>query len=79
MTGKDAILHYYKTPRTCSSMDVAETTGMSHSSINQAANILVKQDVLVAVGKVWRMADISPPEEQADMTFSCSNEYSGVP
>ncbi len=52
MTGKDAILNYLKTHKTCSSPDVAEASGMSHSCINQAANILAKQGVLVAVAKV---------------------------
>jgi DeoR/GlpR family transcriptional regulator of sugar metabolism len=55
MTGKDAILNYLKTHKTCSSPDVAEASGMSHTCINQAANILAKQGLLVAVSKVWRM------------------------
>ncbi|MDA3989915.1 protein ren [Klebsiella aerogenes] len=54
MTGKDAILNYLKTHKTCSSPDVAEASGMSHTCINQAANILAKQGELVAVAKVWR-------------------------
>lgn len=45
MTGKDAILNYLMTHKTCSSPDVAEASGMSHTCINQAANILAKQGV----------------------------------
>lgn len=48
MTGKDAILNYLKTHKTCSSPDVAAASGMTHTCINQAANILAKQGVLVA-------------------------------
>lgn len=43
MTGKDAILNYLKTHKTCSSPDVAAASGMTHTCINQAANILAKQ------------------------------------
>ncbi|STU30303.1 Uncharacterised protein [Klebsiella pneumoniae] len=49
MTGKDAILNYLKTHKTCSSPDVAAASG-----INQAANILARQGVLVAEARVWR-------------------------
>ncbi len=34
MTGKDAILNYLKAHKTCSSPDVAEASGMSHTCIN---------------------------------------------
>ncbi|STW71044.1 Uncharacterised protein [Klebsiella pneumoniae] len=54
MTGKDAILNYLKTHKTCSSPDVAAASGMTHTCINQAANILAKQGVLVAEARVWR-------------------------
>lgn len=54
MTGKDAILNYLKTHKTYNSPEVAEASGMPHTCINQAANILAKQGVLVAVAKVWR-------------------------
>lgn len=43
MTGKDAILNYLKTHKTCRSPDVAAASGMTHTCINQAANILAKQ------------------------------------
>ena len=52
--GKDAILNYLKTHKTCSSPDVAAASGMTHTCINQAANILAKQGVLVAEARVWR-------------------------
>ncbi len=35
MTGKDAILNYLKTHKTCSSPDVAAASGMTHTCINQ--------------------------------------------
>ncbi|HBS2788794.1 TPA: winged helix-turn-helix transcriptional regulator [Klebsiella pneumoniae] len=54
MTGKDAILNYLKTHKTCSSPDVAAASGMTRTCINQAANILAKQGVLVAEARVWR-------------------------
>ncbi|RRE56929.1 protein ren [Klebsiella pneumoniae] len=53
MTGKDAILNYLKTHKTCSSPDVAAASGMTHTCINQAANIR-KAGVLVAEARVWR-------------------------
>ncbi|SSH92735.1 Uncharacterised protein [Klebsiella pneumoniae] len=34
MTGKDAILNYLKTHKTCSSPDVAAASGMTHTCIN---------------------------------------------
>lgn len=54
MTGKDAILNYLKAHKTCCSPDVAAASGMTHTCINQAANILAKQGVLVAEARVWR-------------------------
>ncbi|AWE03101.1 protein ren [Klebsiella pneumoniae] len=53
MTGKDAILNYLKTHRTCS-FQMSRGFRMTHTCINQAANILAKQGVLVAEARVWR-------------------------
>lgn len=35
MTGKDAILNYLKTHKTCSSPDVAAASGMTHTCITR--------------------------------------------
>ncbi|MEQ5029076.1 protein ren [Klebsiella aerogenes] len=64
MTGKDAIMDYLKTHKTCNSPDVADASGMSRTCINQAANILAKQGVLVAVAKVWRTVHYRLATEQ---------------
>lgn len=78
MTGKDAILNYLKTHKTCSSPDVAAASGMTHTCINQAANILAKQGVLVAEARVWGRFTTGWPlkkkfqAERAPIRFSTS-------
>ncbi|MEZ2435055.1 winged helix-turn-helix domain-containing protein [Raoultella planticola] len=54
MTGKQAIFNYLQTHKTFCAPDVAAATGLTQTSINQAANILAKQGVLVAEARVWR-------------------------
>ena len=54
MTGKEAILHYLKTHRTFCAPDVAAATGVTVTSINQAAAKMARAGILVVDGKVWR-------------------------
>ncbi len=54
MTGKEAIFHYLETHKSFCAPDIAEATGVSQTSINQAASILAKEGRLVVTGRVWR-------------------------
>lgn len=54
MKGKEAIFHYLETHKSFCSVDVAEATGVSQTSVNQAASALWKEGKLVVIGKVWR-------------------------
>ncbi|HAI1307155.1 TPA: MarR family transcriptional regulator [Escherichia fergusonii] len=54
MTGKEAILHYLKTHRTFCAPDVAAATGVTVTSIKQAAAKMARAGILVVDRKVWR-------------------------
>lgn len=54
MTGKEAILQYLKTHKSFCAPDVAKAYSVSQTGINQAANILFREGVLVTDGRVWR-------------------------
>ena len=54
MTGKEAIIHYLETHKIFCAPDVAATTGMTLTSINQAAAKMARAGILVIDGKVWR-------------------------
>ncbi|ARA36133.1 MarR family transcriptional regulator [Escherichia coli] len=54
MTGKEAIIHYLETHKSFCAPDVAATTGMTLTSINQAAAKMARAGILVIDGKVWR-------------------------
>ena len=54
MTGKEAIIHYLGTHNSFCAPDVAATTGVTLTSINQAAAKMARAGILVIDGKVWR-------------------------
>ncbi len=54
MTGKEAIIHYPGTHKSFCAPDVAATTGVTLTSINQAAAKMARAGILVIDGKVWR-------------------------
>ena len=54
MTGKEAIIHYLETHKSFCAPDVAATTGVTLTSINQAAAKMARAGILVIEGKVWR-------------------------
>ena len=54
MTGKEAIFEYLKTHHSFCAPDVSAGTGLSLTSISQAANVMAKEGILVVEGKVWR-------------------------
>ncbi|EEW7518715.1 protein ren [Escherichia coli] len=54
MTGKEAIIHYLETHKSFCTPDVAATTGVTLTSINQAAAKMARAGILVIDGKVWR-------------------------
>lgn len=54
MTGKEAILEYLKTHKSFCAPDVAKAYSVSQTGINQAANILFREGLLVTDGRVWR-------------------------
>lgn len=54
MTGKEAIIHYLETHKSFSAPDVVATTGVTLTSINQAAAKMARAGILVIDGKVWR-------------------------
>ena len=54
MTGKEAIIHYLETHKSFCTPDVAVTTGVTLTSINQAAAKMARAGILVIDGKVWR-------------------------
>ena len=54
MTGKEVIIHYLETHKSFCAPDVAATTGMTLTSINQAAAKMARAGILVIDGKVWR-------------------------
>ncbi|ENI8104868.1 protein ren [Escherichia coli] len=54
MTGKEAIIHYLETHKSFCAPDVAATTGVTLTSINQAAVKMARAGLLVIKGKVWR-------------------------
>ena len=54
MTGKQAIFNYLQTHKTFCAPDVAAATGLTQTSINQAASLLAREGVLVVDGKAWR-------------------------
>ena len=53
MTGKEAIIHYLETHKSFCTPDVAATTGVTLTSINQAAAKMARAGILVIDGKVW--------------------------
>ena len=54
MTGKEVIIHYLETHKSFCAPDVAATTGVTLTSINQAAAKIARAGILVIDGKVWR-------------------------
>ena len=54
MTGKEAIIHYLEMHKSFCTPDVAATTGVTLTSINQAAAKMARAGILVIDGKVWR-------------------------
>ena len=54
MTGKEVIIHYLETHKSFCAPDVAVTTGVTLTSINQAAAKMARAGILVIDGKVWR-------------------------
>ena len=54
MTGKEAIIHCLETHKSFCAPDVAVTTGVTLTSINQAAAKMARAGILVIDGKVWR-------------------------
>ncbi len=54
MTGKEAIIHYLGTHKSFCTPDVAATTGVTLTGINQAAAKMARAGILVIDGKVWR-------------------------
>ena len=54
MTGKEVIIHYLETHKSFCAPDVAATTGVTLTSINQAAAKMARAGILVIDGKVWR-------------------------
>ena len=54
MTGKEAIIHYLETHKCYCAPEVAATTGVTLTSINQAAAKMARAGILVIDGKVWR-------------------------
>ena len=54
MMGKEAIIHYLGTHKSFCAPGVAATTGVTLTSINQAAAKMARAGILVIDGKVWR-------------------------
>ena len=54
MMGKEALIHYLGTHKSFCAPDVAATTGVTLTSINQAAAKMARAGILVIDGKVWR-------------------------